>query len=80
MMILMVVINLNIEIFKNVSYESCVTEQKDKFEDKLEKILETIPEYIISPKNQESLLKSKSIITPIDNQASPKFFISKQSE
>lgn len=53
--------------------------QKDKFEDKLEKILETIPEYIISPKNQDGLLKSKSIITPIDNQISPKFFIPKQS-
>lgn len=57
----------------------CITGQKDKFEDKLEKILETIPEYIISPKNQDSFSKSKSIITPIDNQVSPKCFISKQS-
>lgn len=56
-----------------------VTGQKDKFEDKLEKILETIPEYMISSKNQDNLSKSKSIITPIDNQVSPKFFISKQS-
>lgn len=55
------------------------TEQKDKFEDKLEKILETIPEYIISPRVQDSLSKSKSLITPIDNQVSPKFLISKQS-
>lgn len=56
-----------------------VTGQKDKFEDKLEKILETIPEYIISPKNQDLLSKSKSIITPIENPGSPKLFISKQS-
>lgn len=56
-----------------------ITGQTDKFEDKLEKILETIPEYIISSKNQDILSKSKSIITPIDNQESPKFFISKQS-
>ncbi|VVC35530.1 Hypothetical protein CINCED_3A011775 [Cinara cedri] len=56
--------------------------QKDKFEDKLEKILETIPEYIISvsPKNREILSKSKALITPINNQGSPKFFISKQKK
>jgi len=53
--------------------------QKDKFEDKLEKILETIPECLISPKAQDCVSKSKSIIAPIDNQASPKFFITKQS-
>jgi len=53
--------------------------QKDKFEDKLEKILETIPECLISPKTQDSISKSKSVITLVDNQASPKFFITKQS-
>lgn len=53
--------------------------QKDKFEDKLEKILETIPECLISPKIQDSISKSKSVIAPVDNQASPKFFIPKQS-
>lgn len=53
--------------------------QNDKFEDKLEKILETIPECLISPKIQDSISKSKSVIAPIDNQASPKFFIPKQS-
>lgn len=44
--------------------------------------METIPEYIISvsPKNQDNLSKSKALITPIDNQVSPKFFISKQSK
>uniref|UniRef100_A0A2S2R5G1 Nuclear pore complex protein Nup98-Nup96 n=1 Tax=Sipha flava TaxID=143950 RepID=A0A2S2R5G1_9HEMI len=55
-------------------------EQKDKFEDKLEKILETIPEYIISPKHYDGFSKSKSIITPTDNQVSPKCFISKQKK
>jgi len=53
--------------------------QKDKFEDKLEKILETIPECLISPKTQDNISKSKSIITPVDNQVSPKFLITKQS-
>lgn len=56
-----------------------VAEQKDKFEDKLEKILETIPEYIISPKHHDGFSKSKSIITPVDNQVSPKYLITKQS-
>jgi len=53
--------------------------QKDKFEDKLEKILETIPECLISPKIQDGISKSKSVIAPLDNQVSPKFFIPKQS-
>lgn len=53
--------------------------QKDKFEDKLEKILETIPECLISPKTHDSVSKSKSVVAPIDSQASPKFFITKQS-
>uniref|UniRef100_A0A2H8TZV3 Nuclear pore complex protein Nup98-Nup96 n=1 Tax=Melanaphis sacchari TaxID=742174 RepID=A0A2H8TZV3_9HEMI len=53
--------------------------QKDKFEDKLEKILETIPECLISPKTQDNISKSKSLIAPVDNQVSPKFLITKQS-
>jgi len=57
----------------------CDTGLKDKFEDKLEKILETIPEGLISPKTQDNISKSKSIITPVDNHVSPKFLITKQS-
>ncbi|XP_050535736.1 nuclear pore complex protein Nup98-Nup96 [Daktulosphaira vitifoliae] len=52
-------------------------DEKNKFEHKLEKILETLPDFIASPnKNDTSLSKSTVIIS--NNQAPASFFITKQ--